>query len=132
MLDHQIPVALGRPSRFGHEPCDRIGRRRRRQLGRPALGSRQCLSRIAVHRIGRQQATQPVGRFVVSTAARGDFRQDLERQDVLRVERQNLAKHCGGPGVVLLIDQVAPEDDVRADVVGVPLETGGAQLDGPI
>src|SRR2546426_2038066 len=49
----------------------------------------------------REQATQPVGRFVVPTAAPGDFRQDLERQDVLGVERQNLAKHCGGPGVVL-------------------------------
>src|SRR3989454_9390932 len=56
MLDHQIPVALGRPSRFGHEPRDRLGGRLRRRLGRPALGSRQCLSRIAVHRIGREQA----------------------------------------------------------------------------
>ena len=117
---------------FGHEPRDGLGGPPRRRLGRLALGSRQCLRRIAVHRIGREQAAEPVGRLVVPAAALGDFRQDLERQDVLGVERQDSAKHVGGAGVVLLIDHAAPEDDVRADVIGVPLETGGAQLESPI
>jgi len=62
-------------------------------------------------------------------AALSDLRQDLERQHIFRVERQDLAEHIGGARVVLLIHETAPEHDVGADVVGVQLETRRTQLD---
>jgi len=65
-------------------------------------------------------------------AAVGDLGQDLERQHVFRVERQHLAEHLGGARVVLLIHEAAPEHDVGADIVGVQLETGLAEVECPI
>jgi hypothetical protein len=65
-------------------------------------------------------------------AALGYLGQDLERQDVFRVERQDFAEHAGGAGVVLLVHEAAPEHDVGADVVGVPLEARRTQLDSSI
>jgi len=131
VLDHQVPLGRGR---LRHQPRDRLGSGGllRRRLSRPAPGARQRLRGIAVHRIGGEQATEPFGGLVVAAAAVGDLRQDLEGQDVLGIERQDFAKHVGGAGLVLLIDQAAPEDDVRADVIRVQLEAGGAQLEGPI
>ncbi len=84
------------------------------------------LRRIAVHRIGREESGQPFRRLAVPAAALGDLRQDFERKDVLGIECQDLAKHIGGAGIVLLIDHAAPEDDVGADVIGMELEPGGA------
>ncbi len=106
--------------------------RRRRLLRRLALRPAQHLGGIPVHGIGRQQPRQPVDRFVVAAAAQRDLAQDLERQHVLGVQGQHLPEHVGRTGVVLLIHHAAPEDDVGADVVGVSLETSGAQLDRPI
>src|SRR5690242_13921496 len=101
-------------------------------LRRPAPGARQRLRRVAVHWVGREQPGQPIHRFVVAVAALGDLGQDLERQHIFRVECQDLAEYVGGPWVVLLVHETAPEHDVGADVVGVLLETGFAEVDCPI
>ena len=131
VIDHQAPERLERRGRHGggrggmrgrvrDKPHDGLGGLFRR-LRRPAPGSRQRLRRVPIHRVGRQQPTEPLGSLVEPAAAGGDVGQDLERQHVLGIEHQHFAKHVGGSGVVLLIDQTAPEDDVRADVVGVEL-----------
>ena len=117
MLDQEVRARSRRG--VGHEAHDRLRGLRGARHRRPCLRPRERLRRVAVHGIGRQQAAEPVHLLAEPSAALGDFCEDPERQHVFWVEGQHLPKHVGGAGIVLLVDQATPVNDVRADIIGV-------------
>src|SRR5438876_7772292 len=108
--------------------------RRRWLRGRCGLALRpgEVLGRVAVHGIDGEELREPADRVLEALAALADLRQDAQREDVLGIEREDLLKHLSCRDVLPLVHEAAPVYDVGAHVVGVPLEPGLAQLDGPI
>lgn len=100
-----------------------------RRGGRLGAHARQSFGRLTVHRIGQQQAIEPLHPVVEAFVALGDFREDLQRENILGIEIEHAAKYFFGGDVVLLVDQAAPVYDVTADVVRVELQTGLTQFD---
>ena len=97
-----------------------------------AFGARERFGRVAVHRVGIQQAGQPLDFLFVFPVPLRQLGEAAESDDVLAVQSEDVGEDAQGRGVVLLVDEAAGVDDVGADVIGVELEAVLAEIDGVI
>src|SRR5207237_5057554 len=84
---------------------------------------------VLVHRIHVDKLAEPLHCLVEPPASLGDLRQHPQRQDVLGVKGQDPAECLDRSGVILLVNETAPVDDVRADVIRLTLKSALAQLE---
>src|SRR5439155_9340150 len=74
---------------------------------------------VLVHRIHVDKLAEPFHCLVEPPASLGDLRQHFQREDVLGVKGQDPTERLDRSGVILLVNETAPVDDVRADVIRV-------------
>ena len=121
MLDREI----GLP----HRLCGGRGRRFDSEL---PPGARQGFRGVTVHRIGIQQARQPLGLFLVPSVPPGELGQGTQGNDVLPIQLEDLLEHACSSRIVLLVDEAAGVDDMSTDIVGVELQAVLTEGDGVI
>jgi hypothetical protein len=95
------------------------------------LHSAQLFPCLLIASIYCDQATQPALGVTISLQPLVDIRKRLERDDVLVVQAQHVRKGRFRRGKVTEILMAPAEHDARWDVIGVELQPGGQQLQGP-
>ena len=100
--------------------------------GAAAAGATFRVGCVLVHRIHVDKLAEPLHCLVEPPASLGDLRQHFQREDVLGVKGQDPTERLDRSGVILLVNETAPVDDVRADVIRVTLKSALAQLDGVV